>query len=392
MLESPAGLIQVLASESDKRSPPCLARRGATARFPANARERRRAGSGRNWWIPAFSAKQMKRPTHPQPGKPVEAVPLHPSRGPGAPPADAIAGSLAPAWPKNWFLGLLLVAATLFAYQPAWHGGFIWDDESHVVHNRLLVEPDGLRRIWFSLEAPQYYPLVFTTFRLERPLWGLNPAGYHFVNLLLHSASALLLWRLLRQLGVRGAWLAAAVFALHPVNVESVAWITERKNTLSLFFFLLSLLLYLRSDQPAEVRSPKSVSSLQRHATRFMFHVSRLTPSSRLPVLRSFPLCLCAGAVQQDRRGPVARGALAPGLVAAGPGRGPGCVAHRAVFHGGPGVAPADRGIRASGRRGTRAQRRFLVAAGRRRLGDMVLSLQGAAAVKPEFRLSTLAD
>jgi tetratricopeptide (TPR) repeat protein len=193
----------------------------------------------------------MKRPRHCQPGKRAEAAALDASGVPKAPPADgiAIAGSLSLARLKSWCLGLLLVAGILFAYQPAWHGGFIWDDESHVVHNPHLYEPDGLKRIWFSLEAPQYYPLVFTTFRLERALWGLNPTGYHFVNLLLHTASALLVWQLLRRLNVRGAWLAAAVFALHPVNVESVAWITERKNTLSMFFFLLSLLWYLRFDR-----------------------------------------------------------------------------------------------------------------------------------------------
>jgi len=172
---------------------------------------------------------------------------------------------------RGWLPGLLLVAAVIIAYHPVWHGGFIWDDESHVVHNRLLFEPDGLKRIWFSLEAPQYYPLVFTTFRLERALWGLHPEGYHFVNLLLHSANTLLLWRLLRQLRVPGAGLAAAVFALHPVNVESVAWITERKNTLSLFFFLLSLLCYLRSDEPAN-NTP--------HVSRFTLHALRPPPSS----------------------------------------------------------------------------------------------------------------
>jgi protein O-mannosyl-transferase len=186
-------------------------------------------------------------------------------------------------WAKNWLLGLLLAVATFAAYHPAWHGGPIWDDESHVVHNPLLEEPDGLQRIWFSMEAPQYYPLVFSSFRLERTLWGLNLTGYHLVNLLLHTASALLLWQLLGQLGVRGAWLAAAVFALHPVNVESVAWITERKNTLSMFFYLLSLLLYLRFEEQSKVQSleskvepgaPANAPRSTLRPSRFTFHAS----------------------------------------------------------------------------------------------------------------------
>lgn len=140
-------------------------------------------------------------------------------------------------------MGLLLVGATILVYQKAWQAGFVWDDDIYVTGNKLLTAPDGLRRIWFSLDSPsQYFPLVYTTFRFEHALWGLNPAGYHWVNLLLHTANALLLWRLLRVLRVPGAWLAAAIFALHPVQVESVAWITERKNVLMGFFFLLALL------------------------------------------------------------------------------------------------------------------------------------------------------
>jgi hypothetical protein len=139
----------------------------------------------------------------------------------------------------NWLLALVLIGLTIIAYRPVWQAGFVWDDDLHVTGNRLLWEPEGLKQIWFSASAPQYYPLVFTSFRLEYALWGANPAGYHWVNLLLHAASALLVWRVLRRLSVPGAWLAAAVFALHPVNVESIAWISERKNALCMVFRVL---------------------------------------------------------------------------------------------------------------------------------------------------------
>lgn len=146
-----------------------------------------------------------------------------------------------------WLWALLLVAATILAYQRAWGAGFIWDDEIYITTNRLLTAPDGLQRIWFSLESPsQYFPLVYTTFRIEHALWGLSAAGYHWVNIFLHAANALLLWELLRRLRIRGAWFAAALFALHPVHVESVAWITERKNVLMGFFFLLALLFWTK--------------------------------------------------------------------------------------------------------------------------------------------------
>ena len=96
---------------------------------------------------------------------------------------------------------MLMTAA---AYFPAAQGGFVWDDDFYVTHNELLSAPDGLSRIWFSLEdqPSQYFPMVFTTFRLERAMWGLNPAGYHITNIVLHIANALLLWRLLSLLGI----------------------------------------------------------------------------------------------------------------------------------------------------------------------------------------------
>jgi tetratricopeptide (TPR) repeat protein len=151
-------------------------------------------------------------------------------------------------WPgRDWIAALFLFAAVLLAYHPASVAGFIWDDDDYVVNNKLLTAPDGLWRIWFSFDSPsQYFPLVYTLFRVERFFWGLDPAGYHWVNILLHGANALLLWRLLGRLKIPGAFLAAAIFALHPVQVESVAWITELKNVLMGFFFLLSLLAWTR--------------------------------------------------------------------------------------------------------------------------------------------------
>src|ERR1035441_8441992 len=193
---------------------------------------------------------------------------------------DGFAGFLARWSSRDWLLGLILVFGIVLAYQPVWHGGFLWDDDIHITKNRMLFEANGLRQIWFSRDSSEYYPLVFTSFRLEKALWGLNPAGYHWVNLLLHAAGAVLVWRVLRRLKTPGAWLAAAVFALHPVNVESVAWISERKNTLAMFFYLLSLLFYLRSNQESKVQSLKSKVGSRNPASNYTQHATRNTPSS----------------------------------------------------------------------------------------------------------------
>lgn len=150
--------------------------------------------------------------------------------------------------PGRFAAGALLIAAVVVvAYLPALRGAFIWDDESYVTQNVHLRTWSGLRNIWFDVGATkQYYPAVHTSFWIEYHLWRLDPLGYHVSNVLLHAVGAILLWQVLRRLSVPGAWLAAAVFALHPVQVESVAWVTERKNVMSDVFYFAALLSYIR--------------------------------------------------------------------------------------------------------------------------------------------------
>lgn len=146
-------------------------------------------------------------------------------------------------------LGALLLCAVFAAYWPALHGAMVWDDDRHITA-AALQGWDGLWRIWFSLGATQqYYPVLHSAFWMEHRLWGDLTAGYHAVNAVLHASSALLLVLFCQRLQIRGAWIAGFLFALHPVNVESVAWISEQKNTLSLFFALASALLWLRYDE-----------------------------------------------------------------------------------------------------------------------------------------------
>src|SRR5580700_2928344 len=122
------------------------------------------------------------------------------------------------AWP-----GILIALLVLVVYFPALRGDFLWDDDSNVVKSAPLRSLPGLAQIWLQPGATQqYYPLTHTSFWLDYHLWGLNPVPYHLENILLHAASSVLLWLALRQLGVKGAWLGAAFFALHPVNAESV--------------------------------------------------------------------------------------------------------------------------------------------------------------------------
>jgi len=144
-------------------------------------------------------------------------------------------------------LGVVLVLAVFVAYLPSLNGGFVCDDWEDVVGNPALHSWDGLCSLWATPgTTAQYYPLSFTTYWLNYQADGLDPLGYHLVNVLFHAINALLLWQIVRAMKIPGAWLAAALFALHPVNVESVAYIDERKNVLSGFFFFCALLAAIR--------------------------------------------------------------------------------------------------------------------------------------------------
>ncbi len=157
---------------------------------------------------------------------------------------------------------IVLALAVVTVYLPIFSAGFVWDDDFNVTGNPLLRDGAGLAPIWSERpENHQYYPLTHTTFWIERRLWGNWAPGFHATNLALHAASAVLVWTLLRRLLIPGAWLAAAMFAVHPLNVESVAWITERKNVLSCFLGLITVVVYLRfAGLPATARRRRALT------------------------------------------------------------------------------------------------------------------------------------
>ncbi len=150
----------------------------------------------------------------------------------------------------GWFIALLFFAAILLAYSNALNGAFVWDDDQYISKNPMLRTMDGLRQIWLrpTDAGHQYYPLSFTGFWIGWHLWGLHPIGYHLVNICLHTVCSVLFWQILKRLKVPGALLAGALFALHPVNVMSVAWMNEMKNTLSGSLALGAAWCYLRFE------------------------------------------------------------------------------------------------------------------------------------------------
>ncbi len=143
--------------------------------------------------------------------------------------------------------GVAIIAACVFiAYLPAINGDFIWDDDKLLTENQLVKAPEGLSYIWCTNKEIDFWPVTNSAFWLEWRLWEMNPLGYHVTNLILHTTEALLVWLILRKLSIPGAYLAALIFALHPVNVESVAWIASRKNLMAMLFFQFSILWYFK--------------------------------------------------------------------------------------------------------------------------------------------------
>ncbi len=155
---------------------------------------------------------------------------------------------------------LAIVAAALFIYAPALNGAWLWDDNLLIFSNARLHSLTGLGKIWFAAPTTDYWPLTWTLLWLEWHLWGDAQLGYHLVTLALHVASAFLIWRILARLGLRRGWIGALLFTVHPLAVESVAWISEIKNTLSLPLFLLAFEAWLDAEEKRPGAYPRSVA------------------------------------------------------------------------------------------------------------------------------------
>jgi Tfp pilus assembly protein PilF len=144
---------------------------------------------------------------------------------------------------------VLLVAAALTANLPALPGAFVWDDEVAIAKNPLVTGAASLPYIWFSADQPDYWPVSYSTLWLEWRIWGAFPPAYRLVNMLCHALNVVLLYWLLSRLDVAAAWLAALIFAIHPVTIEAIDWIIQCKTLLATGFSLATVLLVLDAHQ-----------------------------------------------------------------------------------------------------------------------------------------------
>jgi tetratricopeptide (TPR) repeat protein len=146
----------------------------------------------------------------------------------------------------------MLFLAVVVVFSPSFVAGFIWDDDAMLTRNSLIRGP--LSNFWFTTQPIDYFPLTYSSLWVEWRLWGMNPTGYHITNVVLHALSCIILWRAFIRLKISAAWLAALLFAIHPVNFESVAWIAERKNVLAMFFYSITVWAFVRFVQSRERR------------------------------------------------------------------------------------------------------------------------------------------
>ena len=211
--------------------------------------------------------------------------------GEGLPSRESIVKPFLPAWSAlEWISALVLLLAVFVAYLPVWKAGFVWDDSFYLTDNPNLIDMRGLTAIWTG-SAADISPLAITTFWVEHALWGFAPLPYHLVNVLEHGACALLLWRVLFALGIPGAWLGASLWALHPVNVESVAWVTELKNTQSGGFFLLAILFFMRWQK---AKAADAAASAHGDYALVLFFAALAMATKSSTVILPAVLCLVA--------------------------------------------------------------------------------------------------
>src|SRR5437868_7892653 len=207
---------------------------------------------------------------------------------------------VAPAKFTLWQHTVLIVAiiiAVAMVYLPVLRGDFVWDDFLLITGNPLLQNVSGLLEIWSGGRTADYFPVTNTVFWIEHHLFGVNATGYHAVNILLQIANALLVWRLLKRLNIPGAWLAGLIFGIHPIHVASVAWISELKNLLAMFFALLSVLYFLnfrgRDGPPGRPSdSARPAVAPYRYTASLVFFALALLSKTQV-VFLPFVLLLC---------------------------------------------------------------------------------------------------
>jgi len=180
-----------------------------------------------------------------------------------------------------------IVVAVGLVYLPAFRADFVWDDEQLVTGNPLLRTFSGLLEIWSGGRTADYFPVTSTVFWIEYHLFGSKAVGYHAVNILLQTADALLVWLVLQRLKVPGAWLAGLIFGIHPVHAESVAWISELKNLLSMFFALLSIFCFF------EIEEKRLLGGATAYVASLVFFLLALLSKTQV-VFLPVALLLCA--------------------------------------------------------------------------------------------------
>jgi len=210
----------------------------------------------------------------------------------GTPSAQVVAAEMVAPGRRGWLLGLM-VACIFLAYLPILRNGFVWDDDRTLTQNPLITAPHGLSHFWLGKEANDYWPATYSMLWMEWRLWGPHATCYHAASLLLHVGASVLLWKILQRLGVPGPFWAALLFAVHPVNVESVAWIADQKNLLSMLFFLAAIRCFLKTGWEA----PTPVPRIWYGCSLLCFALAMLSKGSVAPL----PLVL-AGLIRSRRK------------------------------------------------------------------------------------------